>query len=103
MLLKNFIITAFILCGLFTHLGVASANNEEKVYRTVGVIEKINAEKGVVTINHEKIEGFMPAMTMDFNVRRKSMLNGLQVGDKVDFDIEDRTLSIVRISKISNR
>jgi Cu/Ag efflux protein CusF len=61
----------------------------------VGVVTKIVMEnpydKSVasVELNHEEIEGLMPAMIMEFNVKSRSLLNNLKVGDKVDFTIDE--------------
>jgi Cu/Ag efflux protein CusF len=61
-----------------------------KTYQGVGIITKINQERRAVEINHEDIEGLMPAMTMEFVVKDRALLEGLQVGDKVNFTIEEK-------------
>jgi Cu/Ag efflux protein CusF len=53
----------------------------------IGVVVAINAEKGKIKINHEKIEGFMEAMTMWFHVRDRSLLDGLAPDDRVQFTV----------------
>ena len=47
----------------------------------------INREEGWVEIKHEEIKGLMPAMTMEFFVKTRSLLNEVQVGDRVDFTV----------------
>lgn len=42
-----------------------------------------------VELNHGEIVGLMPAMRMEFYVKDVSLLNGLKVGDLVDFTIEE--------------
>jgi hypothetical protein len=44
---------------------------------------------GWFEIDHEDIEGYMPAMKMQWRVRDKALLNSLSGGDKVDFTLED--------------
>lgn len=56
-----------------------------KPYPGVGVITIINVKEGWVEINHETIEGLMPAMQMEWWVKDRSLLNNVQVGDKVEF------------------
>ena len=51
-------------------------------------VTKINEKNGSIELDHEDIPGVMPAMRMEFNVRDKAMLNGLKVGDAVDFTLE---------------
>ncbi len=53
-------------------------------YKVVGVVRKLNRGAGLVTIRHEAIPGFMPAMTMPFHVDDRELLEDLQVGDKVE-------------------
>ena len=57
-------------------------------YGGKGVVTKINDQQGSVELKHENIEGLMPAMQMEFNVTDKAFLNGLKVGDAVDFVVE---------------
>lgn len=103
-MLFNFIqkFAFIIFLSAFAAVLPANAQTKAKIYRAVGVVEKVNLKTGRVKINHENIEGLMEAMTMDFEVRRKSMLKRLKAGDKVRFEIEDRTLTITKISKIAN-
>jgi len=45
------------------------------------------ARRGGIEIKHEEIKGLMPAMTMEFLVKTRSLLNEVQVGDRVDFTV----------------
>jgi Cu/Ag efflux protein CusF len=56
-------------------------------YDGKGVVTKINLELGSVEVNHKEIKDLMPAMTMEFFVSDKKLLDGLKVGDEVDFVI----------------
>lgn len=57
-------------------------------YDGKGTVTKINYEGGSIEINHEEMKDLMPAMQMEFFVKDKALLNGLAVGDKVDFVLE---------------
>ncbi len=57
-------------------------------YSGKGTVTKIDLTVGSVEMNHENVEGLMPAMIMEFYVTDKAMLKGLAVGEKVDFVIE---------------
>jgi Cu/Ag efflux protein CusF len=58
-------------------------------YPGKGVVTKVDTEAGWVEIDHEPIEEVMPQkMTMMFNVNDKSILKGINAGDKVDFVLE---------------
>jgi Cu/Ag efflux protein CusF len=53
-----------------------------------GEIRKIDKEAGKITIKHGEIKSLeMPPMTMVFTAKEKSMLDKIQVGDKVKFAV----------------
>ncbi len=52
-------------------------------YTLKGQIVRIDTSDGVVTIRHNDIEGFMPAMTMPFKVKNRGLLQGRAPGDLV--------------------
>lgn len=55
-----------------------------------GVIKEVNAETGRLTINHEALVDLdMEAMTMIFRVAEPQMIEGLDVGDTIEF-VADR-------------
>jgi Cu/Ag efflux protein CusF len=70
-------------------------------YNAKGTVTKINLEAGSVELDHEDIPGLMPPMIMEFFVSDKKLLEGLKVGDKIDFVIryKDHTEKIVDIKK----
>lgn len=52
-----------------------------------GVIQQISPDLRHVTIKHEKIHGYMAAMTMDFSVRDTNALGGFARGDEISFTL----------------
>lgn len=56
-----------------------------KPYPGKGVVTIINLKEGWVEIDHEEIEGLMPAMQMEFWIKDRSLLRNIKVGDKVEF------------------
>ncbi len=56
-----------------------------KPYPGTGTLLIINRKEGWVEIEHEEIKDLMPAMQMEFWIRSPSLMNGVRVGDKVDF------------------
>ena len=58
-----------------------------KPYPGVGVVKLINKKEGWIEINHEEIEGLMPAMEMEWHVEPRSLLNKVKVNDKVKFTV----------------
>jgi protein SCO1/2 len=57
-------------------------------YHARGVVEDVQPEIGQVLIAHEDIEGLMPAMTMNFDVPDKALLERLEHGQAIDFEVE---------------
>ncbi len=70
-------------------------------YNAKGVVTKLNLNAGSVELDHEDIPGVMPPMRMEFLVAEKKILDGLKVGDKVDFVLRYKhpTETVVKISK----
>ena len=56
-----------------------------KPYPGTGIVKLINKPEGWIEINHEEIPGLMPAMEMEWSVQKRSMLDKVKVGDKVNF------------------
>lgn len=52
-------------------------------YSVRGQIKAFGPERRYVSIAHEHIPSFMPAMTMSFHPRHQAQLDGLAVNDKV--------------------
>ncbi|GAM99854.1 hypothetical protein U91I_03509 [alpha proteobacterium U9-1i] len=53
-----------------------------------GIVRALTPDYNAITIEHEDIpEIGMSAMTMEFTVTDASMLNGLEVGDQVSFQL----------------
>lgn len=52
-----------------------------------GLVREVPADGQTVVVRHEAIPGFMPKMTMAFNVRDTNELRGLQPGDAITFHV----------------
>ncbi len=52
-----------------------------------GKITKINMELGTGEMDHEEIVGVMAPMRMEFFVSDKKLLDGLDIGDQIDFTL----------------
>jgi protein SCO1 len=64
------VLTLIALAGVVASCSRSSGN--EKRYDLKGTIVSVQPEKRQVTIEHEDVEGYMPGMTMPFNVRNES-------------------------------
>ena len=79
-----------------------NANSKARTFNGTGKVTKINLELVSVELDHEKIEGLMPEMIMEFYVTEKSELEKLKVGDEVSFVLEENMgqEKIISIEKI---
>jgi len=56
-------------------------------YPVSGMVLKIDKERQILLVSHDRISGYMDAMVMPFHVREPKMLEGLQPGMKIDFTL----------------
>jgi protein SCO1/2 len=71
---------ALILCLS----AVACAKPAERTYPLQGQVLSLEPARKQLTIKHEEIKGFMPAMTMPYDVRDEKLLGGLAAGDLIN-------------------
>jgi Cu(I)/Ag(I) efflux system periplasmic protein CusF len=77
------------LLALVTLLSITSSIAQTLPEMTNGDIRKIDVDNQTITIKHSYIKNIdMPAMTMVFMAKDKTILDGLAVGDKVHFTVE---------------
>ena len=71
---------------LFVSFTVQAQAHDGHLPQSDGVIKKIDAAKGKVSIAHGEIANLkMPPMTMSFKAKDPAMLKGFKEGDKVRF------------------
>jgi protein SCO1/2 len=88
MKLLNFFCALLLLavgCKREPSAPVAVSTNQTYVVR--GIVQQIAPDHRHATIQHEKISGYMAAMTMDFSVRDPNALNALSPGDEITFNL----------------
>jgi Cu(I)/Ag(I) efflux system protein CusF len=56
-------------------------------YQGHGKITRIDVKGGSVELDHEAIAGAVPAMKKEYLAGDKAMLNGLKLGDEVNFTL----------------
>ena len=68
----------------------ATAEEEAKVYSGRGIVRGTEPGRAEITVEHEAIEGLMPAMTMTFKVAQGIDLRAITPGSQVDFDLANK-------------
>lgn len=66
----------------------ASEADDRRVLEARGVVTRVEQAEGRVTIDHEAVGDYMPAMTMPFYAGDPDLLDGLAPGDQVTFAFE---------------
>ena len=62
-----------------------STDATNRVLNVRGVVREIATDRTKAVVRHEAIPDYMPAMTMEFNVRDTNELSGLHPGDTITF------------------
>ena len=73
---------------------------QARSYATHGIIRSFGPGRALVDIAHEAIPGFMAAMTMTFEPRTRSQLDGLAEGDRVSFTFRSDSDGHLRLDVI---
>jgi len=88
---------ALLFAGLLALPGSAQSNANKKSYSLHGTIEAVKDADQKVTVKHDKIEGYMGAMTMDYKVGDAGMIKKLKTGDEVTATLYDGDFTLYNI------
>lgn len=87
--------------GSMDHGASASPVPGETQAKGVGVVNSVDAEKGVLNITHEPMPALgWPTMTMDLAATRQVDLSKVKPGEKVDFTLKlgrDKQYRVIEI------
>jgi Cu/Ag efflux protein CusF len=84
--------------ALFALSAPGSAQQTKKEYPVHGKIEAVDEANQKLTVNADKIEGFMEAMTMPYKVDKPDVLKKVKVGDEIKATVTpDLTLHNVQV------
>src|SRR5215470_2942838 len=73
----------FILAFLTLVVSCARPSSERE-YQLEGQVIAVEPARKQVTVNHKEIKGFMPAMSMPYDVQDAKLLDGIKAGDLID-------------------
>ncbi len=68
----------------------------------LGKIIAITTSTGELVLDHERLQGFMDAMTMGYKVSAPKLLDGLKPGDRVSFTLDTSRRVITKIEKVKH-
>jgi protein SCO1 len=92
------------LIGLALAAGACAKKSDQRVFTLQGQVLAVQPERQSVVLKHEEVKGFMPAMTMPYEVRDVKLLNGLAPGDLVNAQlvVESNTAYLKAIKKVGS-
>ncbi len=76
----------FLIVALLVSHGAAWAE-ETRDFTVRGVVRETRPAKSQLVVKHEKIPGYMDAMTMPFQVRDPKILESVKAGDDITFQL----------------
>jgi protein SCO1/2 len=75
----------------------------KKSYTFKGKVEGVKVSAGKLTVNGEKVSGWMDAMTMDYKVEDPGMLKTVSVGDEISATVYDGDMTLHQVKVISKK
>jgi Cu/Ag efflux protein CusF len=76
---------------------LGQAASDKKAYTFHGKVEAVNKSAKSLTVNGEKVEGWMDAMTMNYQVDDPSILDKVKPGDRIRATVYDGDASLHKI------
>jgi protein SCO1/2 len=102
--MKRFASLVATLLFLVALAGCTGTPTEKaKEYDIKGKVLAIDSKKPAVTLDHEDIPGLMKAMEMEFPVASPKLLEGLQVGDRVQGRLKKEASGEYLITQLEKR
>ncbi len=70
-------------------------------YEGEGLVIQVDQGEGKITLDHGKINGLVPAMSMEYGVEPSELLRGIRSGERVRFKLVSQGIEfvVVKISK----
>ncbi len=73
-----------------------------QVHKGQGTVRAVDQQNGTVNISHDPIPSLnFPAMTMDFQVKDKTLLKGVKPGQAVEFDVVQQVPGELVLNRIA--
>ena len=69
----------------------------KKAYTFRGRVEAVNTGTNSVTVNGEKVEGWMDAMTMGYKVDDPAVLKTVKVGDRITATVYEGDMTLHKV------
>jgi Cu/Ag efflux protein CusF len=94
--------TTVILLALVCLLASA-AFAQKKQYTFHGKVTAVDASTNKLTIDGEKVEGWMDAMTMAYGVDNPAVIKTLKVGDRIEATVYDGDYTLHNVKVVPSQ
>ncbi len=82
------LVAIFVVAGCKPESAAPSPSKPDRqIHPARGIVQAIPPDQRRATIKHEKIPGYMAAMTMDLSVKDTNELSGISAGDEITFNM----------------
>jgi protein SCO1/2 len=88
------------LCGatlLIAAICLGQAAPAKKAYTFHGKVEAVNTGANSLTVNGEKVEGWMDAMTMGYKVDDPAVLKNVKPGDRITATVYEGDMTLHKV------
>src|SRR5436190_1707679 len=77
------------------------AQGKKKSYTFRGKVESMNAAAKSVTVDGDKVEGWMEAMTMNYKVDNADIFKTVKVGDMIEATVYDDDITLYKVHVVA--
>src|SRR5215470_2913243 len=82
--MRPHLIFPILIAPLLLAAGACGNRADQRTFTLQGQVQSIDAPRRLVIVKHEEIKGFMPAMTMPYEVEDPAVLTELAPGDLIN-------------------
>lgn len=76
----------------------AMAQQKGKQHILKGKVTDVGTDR--LTVNHEKVEGYMDAMTMPYKVDKVDILKAIKAGDQIEATVYDNDYTLYNVKVV---
>ena len=98
--MRRWSMVAAALLGLAMGAAAAQETATQGIFEGHGIVKAVAPETGAITLAHDDIRGFMPAMEMMYRVASPELSRDLKPGDEVEFKIDAAKYLIVDVKRL---
>ena len=95
--MKILMAALFASCLLVPLAWPQQKGKEKQSFVLRGKVEGVNQSGNTLTVNHEKVEGYMAAMTMPYKVDKADVFKRVKAGDQIHATVYEGDYTLYNI------